>query len=378
MCMNYQAESIKLHAKLRGKIELKSKVSVNTREDLSLAYSPGVAGPSLEIAADKSKTNDLTWRGNTIAVVSDGSAVLGLGNIGPEAALPVMEGKALLFKEFAGIDAVPIILGTQDPEEIIKTLVNLAPSFAGYNLEDISAPRCFEIETRLQALLDIPVFHDDQHGTAIVLLAALINSSKVLNIDLKQTKIVINGAGAAAVASAKLLHKAGFEHILMCDSKGIISKDRPDLAPYKQELLKFINLENISGDLSVAIKSAKVFIGLSVAGALTTEMVQTMSPDCVVMAMANPTPEIMPDLAKQAGAAIVATGRSDFPNQVNNVLGFPGIFRGLLDKKITKVTDQIKIRAANAIAGLVTNPTAEEIIPSPLNKDVARVVAAAV
>jgi len=376
--MNYQAESIKLHAKLRGKIELKSKVSVNTREDLSLAYSPGVAGPSLEIAADKSKTNDLTWRGNTIAVVSDGSAVLGLGNIGPEAALPVMEGKALLFKEFAGIDAVPIILGTQDPEEIIKTLVNLAPSFAGYNLEDISAPRCFEIETRLQALLDIPVFHDDQHGTAIVLLAALINSSKVLNIDLKQTKIVINGAGAAAVASAKLLHKAGFEHILMCDSKGIISKDRPDLAPYKQELLKFINLENISGDLSVAIKSAKVFIGLSVAGALTTEMVQTMSPDCVVMAMANPTPEIMPDLAKQAGAAIVATGRSDFPNQVNNVLGFPGIFRGLLDKKITKVTDQIKIRAANAIAGLVTNPTAEEIIPSPLNKDVARVVAAAV
>ena len=378
MCMNYQAESIKLHAKLRGKIELKSKVSVNTREDLSLAYSPGVAGPSLEIAADKSKTNDLTWRGNTIAVVSDGSAVLGLGNIGPEAALPVMEGKALLFKEFAGIDAVPIILGTQDPEEIIKTLVNLAPSFAGYNLEDISAPRCFEIETRLQALLDIPVFHDDQHGTAIVLLAALINSSKVLNIDLKQTKIVINGAGAAAVASAKLLHKAGFGHILMCDSKGIISKDRPDLAPYKQELLKFINLENISGDLSVAIKSAKVFIGLSVAGALTTEMVQTMSPDCVVMAMANPTPEIMPDLAKQAGAAIVATGRSDFPNQVNNVLGFPGIFRGLLDKKITKVTDQIKIRAANAIAGLVTNPTAEEIIPSPLNKDVARVVAAAV
>lgn len=376
--MNYQQASIELHRRKRGKIELKAKVEVNTKEDLSLAYSPGVAGPSLEIAQDKSKTNELTWRGNTIAVVSDGSAVLGLGNIGPEAALPVMEGKALLFKEFGGVDAVPLVLNTQDTQEIIDTLVKLAPSFSGYNLEDISAPRCFEIETKLQELLDIPVFHDDQHGTAIVILAALMNSAKVLDKHLEDSRIVINGAGAAAVATAKLLNEAGYTNIIICDSKGIISKDRSDLNQYKQELLSFTNKENIVGALKDAVNTAKIFIGLSVAGALTEEMVKTMAQDSIIFAMANPVPEIMPDLAFEAGAKIVATGRSDFPNQVNNVLGFPGIFRGLLDKNIKKVTTDIKIRAAKAIASLVEHPTAQEIIPSPLNKDVAKVVAQAV
>lgn len=376
--MDYQKESIKLHAKHKGKLEVRSKMSVTNKEELSLAYSPGVAGPCLEIAKDKTKVRELTWRANTIAVISDGSAVLGLGDIGPEAALPVMEGKCVLFKEFADVDAVPIVLATQDVDKIVDTIVNLAPSFSGINLEDISAPRCFEIERKLKEKLDIPIFHDDQHGTAIVMLAGLINSGKVLGIDLKEAKVVINGAGAAATAGAKLLREYGYKNIIVLDSKGIISKNREDLNWAKKELLEYTNLENEDGQLTDAIKKAQIFIGLSVAGALTSEMVKTMAKDPIIMAMANPTPEIMPEEAKQAGARIIATGRSDFPNQVNNVLGFPGIFRGLLDKNKTEITDEIKIRAAEAIASLVENPTEDEIIPNPFNNRVAEVVAEAV
>lgn len=375
---DYKQASIDLHRKLKGKLEVISKVPVNTKEDLSLAYTPGVAGVSLAIAQDKELVKELTWRANVVAVVSDGSAVLGLGNIGPEAALPVMEGKCLLFKEFAGVDAVPIVLATQDTEEIINTVKAIAPSFSGINLEDISAPRCFEIEERLQAELDIPVFHDDQHGTAIVILAALINSAKVLDTDLRIQKVVINGAGAAAVAAAKLLRDYGYQDITLCDSKGIISADRDDLNPAKQALLEFTNKENQSGLLVDALQGAKVMLGLSVGNVVTPEMVKSMAEGPVIIAMANPDPEILPDVAKEAGAAIVATGRSDFPNQVNNVLGFPGIFRGLLDKKITKVTTEMKVRAAEAIASLVAEPTREMIIPSPLNKEVSKVVAAAI
>ncbi len=375
---SYQEDSINLHRKLKGKLAVSSKVPVNTKEDLSLAYTPGVAGVSKAIAQDKSLVTELTWRANVIAVVSDGSAVLGLGNIGPEAAIPVMEGKCLLFKEFAGVDAVPIVLATQDPEEIIRTVKMIAPSFSGINLEDISAPRCFEIEERLQAELDIPVFHDDQHGTAIVILAALINSAKALNTELKSQKVVINGAGAAAIAATKLLSSYGYFDITLCDSKGIISRDRTDLNLVKKEILEFTNKANQSGSLADALPGAKIMLGLSVGNVVTPEMVKTMSADPIIIAMANPDPEILPDAAKEAGAAIVATGRSDFPNQVNNVLGFPGIFRGLLDKKITKVTTEMKIKAAEAIAGMVTNPTVEMIIPSPLNKQVAEVVANAI
>lgn len=376
--MNYQEESIKLHLLHKGKLAVHSKMQVTNKEELSLAYSPGVAGPCLEIAKDKSKVYDLTWRANTIAVISDGTAVLGLGDIGPEAALPVMEGKCILFKQFAGVDAVPIVLNTKDVDEIVETIVRIAPTFSGINLEDISAPRCFEIEERLQERLDIPVFHDDQHGTAIVMLAALINSGKVLGKDFKKEKIIINGAGAAAIAGAKLLHAYGFENILMADSQGIISKDRTDLNPIKQEILSFINKENLSGDLTTAVKGRGIFIGLSVAGVLTEEMVRSMSSDPIIIAMANPVPEIMPEFAKKAGARIVATGRSDFPNQVNNVLGFPGIFRGLLDKKIKKVTTEMKIRAAEAIANLVENPSVDMVIPSPFDERVVTVVAEAI
>ncbi len=373
--MNYQEESIKLHFANKGKLSIASKVKVETKEELSLAYSPGVAGPCLEIAKDKSKVYDLTWRANLVAVISDGTAVLGLGDIGPEAALPVMEGKCILLKEFGGVDAVPIVLNTKDTEEIIKTIINIAPSFSGINLEDISAPRCFEIEERLQEALDIPVFHDDQHGTAIVCLAALINTGKVLNKDITKMKVVINGAGAAAVAVSKLLNEYGFENILMLDTKGVISKDRDDLNPSKVKLLEYTNKENLNGDLSVAVQGRDIFIGLSAANVLTQDMVRSMGKDSVIIAMANPNPEIMPNLAKEAGARIVATGRSDFPNQVNNVLGFPGIFRGLLDKKVKKVDMAIKLKAAKAIASLVESPTEEMVIPSPFDKRVAKVVA---
>lgn len=376
--MDYQKASIDLHRQKRGKLAIVSKFPLATKEDLSLAYTPGVAGPSLAIAEDKKLANELTWRGNLVAVISDGSAVLGLGNIGPEGAIPVMEGKCLLLKEFGEVDAVPIVLNTQDTEEIIKTIVAISPSFAGINLEDISAPRCFEIEERLQEVLDIPVFHDDQHGTAIVLLAALINAGKVVNKDIKKLKVVINGAGAASIATAKLLNSYGFENIILCDSKGIISAGREDLNPIKRSMLEITNKGNVSGTLKDAIAGSDVFVGLSAAGALTGEMVKTMNSEPIVMAMANPVPEIMPDEAKAAGAAVVATGRSDFPNQVNNVLGFPGIFRGLLDKQVTKVTTDIKLKAAKAIAALVDSPTADLIIPSPLDKRVAKAVAAAI
>ncbi|MCA9387215.1 NADP-dependent malic enzyme [Candidatus Dojkabacteria bacterium] len=376
--MNYQEESIKLHFKHKGKLATVSKVSVKDKEDLSLAYSPGVAGPCLEIQKDKSKVMDLTWRGNLVAVISDGTAVLGLGDIGPEAALPVMEGKCLLLKEFAGVDAIPIVLNTKDTEEIIQTIKMIAPSFSGINLEDISAPRCFEIETRLQQELDIPVFHDDQHGTAIVCLAALINSSKIIGKDLRKERVVINGAGAAAIASAKLLLEYGFNDIVVLDSKGILSSDRTDLNDFKKDLLKTVNKKDIKGGLSEAMKDAQIFIGLSVGNIVTEEMVKSMQPDPIIIAMANPTPEIDPSLAKKAGARIIATGRSDYPNQVNNVLGFPGIFRGLLDKKKKEVTMQMKLDVAKALADLVEEPNEEYIIPRPFDKKVVPAVSGAI
>lgn len=376
--MDYKSESIKMHKDNGGKLQIAPKIKVTNKIELSLAYSPGVAGPCLEIKADKSRVKELTWRKNLVAVISDGSAVLGLGNIGPEAALPVMEGKCLLLKEFGGVDAIPIVLATQDTEEIINTITNIAPSISGINLEDISAPRCFEIEERLQEILDIPVFHDDQHGTAIVVLAGIINSAKVLGKDLKNSRVVINGAGAAATAVASLLRDYGFSNMIVCDSTGIISKNRNDLNKYKKLLLNFTNKQNLTGTLEDAIKEAQIFIGLSVAGALTKDMVRKMNKDSVIFAMANPDPEILPEDAMQAGARIVATGRSDYPNQVNNVLGFPGIFRGLLDKNLKKVTTDTKLNAAKAIASLVENPTEDLIIPDPFDKRVAKAVANAV
>lgn len=373
--MDYKAESVELHRKFKGKLEVRSKVPVTNKEELSLAYSPGVAAPSLEIAQDKSKVRELTWRANVVAVISDGSAVLGLGDIGPEAALPVMEGKAVLLKEFAGVDAVPIVLDTEDVDGIVSTVKNIAPSFSGINLEDISAPRCFEIERRLKEELDIPVFHDDQHGTAIVILAGLINAGKVLGVDIKKEKVVVNGAGAAAIASVHLLHEYGFEDIVMVDSKGIISKSREDINGYKKMILEYTNKDNLDGDLAEAVKGRRIFIGLSVADVLKPEMVETMMEDAVIIAMANPNPEITPEAAKDAGAKIVATGRSDYPNQINNVLGFPGIFRGLLDKQKKEVTTEMKLRAAEAIASLVKNPAEDKIIPNPFEKEVVKVVA---
>lgn len=376
--MNYQEESIKVHSKYKGKLEVSSKLPVKDKQELSIAYSPGVAGPCKEIQKDKSKVYEYSWRSNLVAVISDGSAVLGLGNIGPEASLPVMEGKCVLLKEFAGVDAVPIVLNTQDTEEIIQAIKAIAPSFSGINLEDISAPRCFEIEERLKKELDIPVFHDDQHGTAIVILAGLINSSKVLGIDLRKEKVVINGAGAASVAAAKLLTEYGFGNIVILDSKGIISKGRNDINSSKESLLEFTNPSSLEGDLSTAVEGAGVFLGLSVANVLTKDMVKSMKTDPVIFAMANPDPEITPELAKESGAKIIATGRSDYPNQVNNVLGFPGIFRGLLDKKKKEVTTEMKIRAAEAIASLVDNPTVDEVIPNPFDERVVEVVSASI
>lgn len=376
--MDYQSKSIELHKQFGGKLKVASKMPVTNKEELSLAYSPGVAGPSMAIAEDKARVRELTWRKNVVAVVSDGSAVLGLGNIGPEASLPVMEGKCVLLKEFADVDAVPIVLDTQDTEEIIKAVKLIAPSFSGINLEDISAPRCFEIEERLQKELDIPVFHDDQHGTAIVMLAGLINAGRVVGKDVKEMKVVINGAGAAAIAGAKLLSAYGFSNMIMCDSQGIISKNREGLNAAKQNILQISNRDNVDGKLEDAIKEADIFLGLSVAGALTQEMVKSMGSDPIIMAMANPTPEIMPEDAKNAGARIIATGRSDYPNQVNNVLGFPGIFRGLLDKNKTEVTTEMKINAAEAIASLIDEPNEDLIIPNPFDERVVEVVSGAI
>lgn len=371
-------DPLKFHKDLKGKIEVTSRAKIENREDLSLAYTPGVAEPCKEIAKDVSKVYDYTRKGNMVAVVTDGSAVLGLGDIGPEAGLPVMEGKCVLFKEFAGVDAFPIAIASQDVDEIVRTVELIAPMFGGINLEDISAPRCFEVEERLKEKLDIPVFHDDQHGTAIVVLAGLINALKVTGKKLEDVQIVLSGVGAAGVAITKLLLFAGAGEIRLVDSKGVICDKRDDLNSVKEELRKVTNKQDRCGDLAAALRDADVFIGVSRGGLLTGDMVKMMNSDPVIFALANPEPEIMPDEAKAAGAAVVATGRSDFPNQLNNVLVFPGIFRGLLDARAGNVTDEMKVRAARAIANMIPNPTAEQIIPDALNKDVARAVAESV
>ncbi|WP_299186911.1 NADP-dependent malic enzyme [uncultured Aquimarina sp.] len=382
---NFNKESLELHREYKGKIEVVSKIEVNTTDDLSRVYSPGVAAPCLAIAENVEEAYNLTIKGNTIAVVSDGTAVLGLGNIGPEAAIPVMEGKAMLFKKFANVDAFPICLNTTVSSEIIETVKRIAPVFGGINLEDISAPRSFEIESALQDI-GIPVFHDDQHGTAIVALAGILNSCKVLNKDISDLKIVINGAGAAGIAISRLLRCISIDpnvcipvkQVLVCDSKGIIHKNRKKLNPVKMELLSYSNPENMEGTLQDAIKNADVFIGVSVANILTEEDIKTMAKDPVIFALANPNPEIMPEEALKGGAAIIATGRSDYPNQVNNVLAFPGIFRGALDCRAKRITPKMKIAAAYAIADCVIEPDKENIIPKSLNKQIAAKVAEAV
>lgn len=378
--MNTYEKALMLHEQWNGKIETVSKTPVKTREDLALAYTPGVAEPCKVIAEDKEAAYKYTMKANTIAVVSDGSAVLGLGNIGPHAAMPVMEGKAVLFKEFGGVNAVPICLDTQDTEEIIKAVTYLAPSFGGINLEDISAPRCFEIEERLKATLDIPVFHDDQHGTAIVVLAATINALKITGKKKEACKIVVNGAGSAGIAITKLLLNYGFTNIILCDRTGIISKDRTDLNWMKKQMLEITNPNNESGSLADAMKQTDIFVGVSAPDTLTAEMVKTMNQDPIIFAMSNPVPEIMPDVAKAAGARIVGTGRSDFPNQINNVVAFPGIFKGALEGRAPQITEEMKLAAAEAIASLVPENelNEENIMPEAFNPKVAEVVAAAV
>ncbi len=384
--MNVYDEALKLHKALEGKIETQNKLDVTTREQLSLVYSPGVAQPCIEIHKDPSKVYDYTIKANTVAVVSDGSAVLGLGNIGALASIPVMEGKAMLFKKFANLNAFPICLDTQDTEEIIETVRRIAPVFGGINLEDISAPRCFEIEDRLQDL-GIPVFHDDQHGTAIVVLAGLINAAKVVKKNIFDLKVVINGAGAAGGSITRLLkcidtadndHCVSVRDIIVCDSKGIISSSRPDLTSDKVGLLKYTNVNDKSGSLKDALINADVFIGVSKANLLNADDIRTMAKDSIIFALANPTPEIMQDEAYKGGAMVFGTGRSDMPNQVNNVLGFPGIFRGALDAKAKRITTGMKLAAAYAIADSIENPTPEYIIPSALDMEVPRRVAAAV
>jgi malate dehydrogenase (oxaloacetate-decarboxylating) len=378
--MNLNEQSLKLHEEWNGKLEITSKCPVNTREDLSVAYTPGVAEPCRVIAQDKSAAYRYTIKANTIAVISDGSAVLGLGNIGPYAAMPVMEGKAVLFKEFGGVNAIPICLDTQDTEEIIRTIVAIAPAFGGINLEDISAPRCFEIEERLKSLLDIPVFHDDQHGTAIVVLAAAINALKVTGKHKEDCRIVVNGAGSAGIAISKLLLSYGFKHLLLCDIYGIISRDYKDLNWMQKQMLSVTNLENKNGTLADALTGSDLFVGVSAPNIVTQEMVASMNKDAIIFAMANPTPEIMPDLAKEAGARVVATGRSDFPNQVNNVVAFPGIFRGALEGRAPQITEEMKLAAAIAIAGLVADSELNEdnIMPQPFDPRVSDVVSSAV
>ena len=371
--MNFGEKSFTTREKLGGLLSIESKVSITSSEDLSTFYSPGIAEPCRKIAQDKELSRTLTVRKNTIAVVSDGSAVLGLGNIGPEAALPVMEGKAMLFKQFGGVNAAPIVLDTQDANEIVNIVSNLAPSFGGINLEDISAPRCFEIEKQLNEKLDIPVFHDDQHGTAIVVLAALTNALQVVGKEREAIKVIISGAGAAGIAIDTLLRAAGIKHIDLVDSKGLVCCARKDLNHQKRD---FCSLH--CGSLEEGIKDTDVFIGVSKGGILSAELVQTMAKSPIIFALANPDPEILPEEAQKGGAAIIATGRSDFPNQINNVLVFPGLFRGLLDARINTVTTEMKLAAAEALAGLVTNPTAERIIPAPLDKGVAEAVADAV
>ncbi len=378
--MNYNEEAIKRHTKWHGKIEIKSRVKLENKDDLSIAYTPGVAEPCRHINKNIDDVFKYTRKGNLVAIVTDGTAVLGLGDIGPEAGMPVMEGKAILFKEFGKVDAFPICLATKNVDEIVETVCNIAPTFGGINLEDISAPRCFEIEERLIEKLDIPVFHDDQHGTAIVTLAALLNANKITGRKFENLKIIMNGAGAAGIAITKLLQLVGATNVIIVDSKGIVSKSRDNLNDTKQKMLDSTNPDNLTGGLEEAVRNADIFIGVSLAGLLSQEMVRSMAKDPIILAMANPDPEIMPHEAKAAGARIVGTGRSDFPNQVNNVLGFPGIFRGALDVRARKIDNSMKIAAAKALAGCVTDEQLceEFIIPNPLDKSVAMNVAAAV
>ncbi|MDZ4206104.1 MAG: NADP-dependent malic enzyme [Patescibacteria group bacterium] len=378
MKKDYQKLSIHAHRKARGKISVIGKLPINNRDDLSIAYTPGVAGPALAIAKNKALAYDLTATKNGVAIVSDGSAVLGLGNIGPEAALPIMEGKAVLFKRFANIDGFPIVLSTQNTDEIVAAVKAIAPTFGGINLEDISAPRCFEIEARLKKELSIPVMHDDQHGTAIVVLAGLINALKVVRKKKEFIRVVINGAGAGGVAITKLLHHYGVRNIVVCDSQGIVSGKRRDLTPIKKEILKITNRRKISGPLSDALNNSDVFIGVSKGNLLKASDVKTMAKRAIIFAMANPTPEIMPNEAKRAGATIVASGRSDFPNQINNVLVYPGIFKGAIESRTSKITEEMKIAAAKALADVVKRPTAEKIIPDIFNKKVVLAVSNAV
>ena len=378
--MTTQEKALQLHEEWNGKLDTVSKIPVKSREALALAYTPGVAEPCKKIAENKEDVYKYTIKANTILVVSDGSAVLGLGNIGPEAAMPVMEGKAILFKEFGGVNAVPICLDTQDTEEIIKAVTWLAPGYGGINLEDISAPRCFEIEERLKASLDIPVFHDDQHGTAIVVLAALINALKVVDKKPAACKVIVNGAGSAGVAITKLLLNYGFSNVIMCDINGIVSKSSPNLNWMQQKMTECTNPNNETGTLADAIKGADIFVGVSAPGVLSTDMVKTMNKDSIILAMANPVPEIMPDVAKAAGARIVGTGRSDFPNQVNNVVAFPGIFKGALEGRAKQITEEMKMSAAIAIASLVPEDELNEdnIMPEAFRPEVADIVAEAV
>lgn len=378
--MTTNEKALLMHEKWNGKLETVSKTPVKTREDLAIAYTPGVAEPCKVIAQDKEAAYKYTMKANTVAVVSDGSAVLGLGNIGPYAAMPVMEGKAVLFKEFGNVNAVPICLDTQDTEEIIKAVTYLAPGFGGINLEDISAPRCFEIEERLKEILDIPVFHDDQHGTAIVVLAGVINALKVVGKKKEDCRVVVNGAGSAGVAITKLLLTYGFPNIIMCDKVGIVSKDTEGLNWMQKKMTEVTNLNNETGSLADALKGADIFIGVSAPNIVTPKMVASMNRDSILFAMANPIPEIMPDVAKAAGARVVGTGRSDFPNQVNNVVAFPGIFKGALEGRATQITEEMKLAAAEAIAGLVPTDklSDDNIMPEAFDPQVAEVVANAV
>lgn len=378
--MDINKKALELHKQWNGKLTTEAKSAVKTREDLSLAYTPGVAEPCKVIAKDPAAAYTYTMKANTVAVVSDGSAVLGLGNIGALAAMPVMEGKCVLFKEFADVNAVPIVLDTQDTDEIIRTVANIAPTFGGINLEDISAPRCFEIEEKLKSMLDIPVFHDDQHGTAIVVLAGIINGLRVTGKKKEDCRVVVNGAGSAGVAITKLLLTYGFKHVTMCDKLGIIGKDYPDLNWMQQKMTEVTNLENQTGTLADALRGADIFVGVSAPNIVSAEMVASMNKDAILFAMANPVPEIMPDVAKAAGAKVVGTGRSDFPNQVNNVIAFPGIFKGALEGHARQITEEMKLAAAKAIAGLVSDEELNEdfIMPEPFDPRVADVVSQAV
>ena len=378
--MTINEQALELHEKWQGKLEITSKSPVKSRQDLSLAYTPGVAEPCKVIAQDKEAAYRYTMKANTVAVISDGSAVLGLGNIGPHAAMPVMEGKAVLFKEFGNVNAIPICLDTQDTEEIIKTVTYLAPGFGGINLEDISAPRCFEIEERLKATLDIPVFHDDQHGTAIVVLAGIMNALKVVGKEKESCKVVVNGAGSAGIAITKLLLTYGFTNVILCDKVGILSKSTEGLNWMQRKMTLVTNPNQETGSLADAMKGADIFVGVSAPGIVTKEMVASMNADSILFAMANPVPEIMPDIAKEAGARVVGTGRSDFPNQVNNVVAFPGIFKGALEGRARQITEEMKLAAAYAIAGLVKDADLcdDNILPEAFDPQVAHVVAEAV